>query len=271
METARDSRKRQARLAWLAAIIVSVCGTASGAVASKAKPSIFEATLEVQGRSTPELSTEEFKSLLAGNTAVVLDARPKHEFAAAHIPSSISIDEKGLLRVVQAFPDRNASVVVYSNGPYCDWARRRSDELVAMGYLKVSRYQLGLAVWRALGNAAETSLEGFRRVFYANSVVLVDSRRRAEFSAGTIPAAESILPGEVGKAMQDHRLQYYDRGVRIVVFGNSAREARAVAEEFARNAYANSSFFGGTYQDLKRAKFFTERKPSPSNLDGLTR
>jgi len=201
----------------------------------------------------------------------VLDARPKQEFAAAHIPSSISIDEKGLLRIVQAFPDRTANVVVYSNGPYCDWARRRSDELVGMGYSKVSRYQLGMAVWRALGNAAETSLDGFRRVFHANQVVLVDARSRAEFAAGTIPAAESILSGEVGKAMQDHRLQYYDRGIRIIVFGNSEREARTVAEEIAWNAYPNSSFFGGTYQDLKRAKFFSERKPSPSNLDGLTR
>lgn len=56
-----------------------------------------------------------------------------------------------------------------------------------------------------------------------------------------------------------------------MVFSTSANEARAVADEIALNAYPNSSFFGGTYQELKRAKFFSERKPSPSNLDGLTR
>jgi len=271
MGTARDPGGRRKLAVSLALIVVWFCGAASGATPSKARTSVFEATLEEQGQKTPELSTDELKAVLAGNAAVVLDARPKSEFAAAHIPASISIDEKGLLRIVQAYPDRATQLVVYSNGPYCDWARRRSEELVNMGYSRVSRYQLGLAVWRALGNTAETSLDGFRRMFNANHAVLVDARRRAAYAAGTIPAAESVLSGEVARAMQDHRLQYYDRGIRIIVFGDNAREARAVADEFARNAYPNSSFFGGTYQDLIRAKFFSERKPSPSNLDGLTR
>jgi rhodanese-related sulfurtransferase len=127
-----------------------------------------------------------------------------------------------------------------------------------------------LAVWRAFGNAAETTLQGFRRVFSENSAVVIDARSRAEFAAGTIPAAESIVVGEVSQATQDHRLQYYDHNTRIVVFGNSAGEARRVAEEIARHAYPNSSYFGGTYLELKRAKFFSERKPSPSTLYGLT-
>ncbi len=96
-------------------------------------------------------------------------------------------------------------------------------------------------------------------------------RGRAEYAAGTIPAAESIRAGEVSQATRDHRLGYYDHNPRIVVFGNSASESRAVADEIALNAYPNSSFFGRTYRELKRAKFFSERKPFPSNLDGLTR
>ncbi|MBF8285024.1 MAG: Rhodanese protein [Anaerolineales bacterium] len=51
-------------------------------------------------------------------------------------------------------------------------------------------------------------------------------RGRAEYAAGTIPAAESILAGEVGQASRGHRLRYYDHNTRIVVFGNSASEAR---------------------------------------------
>ena len=96
-------------------------------------------------------------------------------------------------------------------------------------------------------------------------------RSRAEYSAGTIPAAESIRAGEVSQATRDHRLGYYDHHTRIVIFGDSAGEARAVAEEIALIGYSNSSFYGGTYQELKRAKFFSDRKPSPSNLDGLSR
>jgi len=124
----------------------------------------------------------------------------------------------------------------------------------------VSRYPLGLAVRRALGNTAETTRLGVRRMFSDNSAVLIDARSRAEYAAGTIPAAESILAGEVSKATQDHRLQYYDHNTRIIVFGNSAGEARAVADEIALNAYPNSSFFGGTYRELKRARFSSERK-----------
>ena len=132
----------------------------------------------------------------------MFDVRTDREFALAHIPGSISIDETGFLRLAQAFPDRGTDIVCLN---------------------------------------------------------------------GTVPAAESILAGEVGQASRGHRLRYYDHNTRIVVFGNSASEARAVADEIALNAYPNSSFFGGTYRELKRAKFFGERKPSPSNLDGLTR
>jgi rhodanese-related sulfurtransferase len=257
----------------LTAIVVlgSLCRVASPAAAPSAKPSVFEATLEQQRQQTPELSTVEFKAFLASKSGVVLDARPKLEFEVAHIPGSISIDKTGLLRIAQTLPTAAVAIVVYSNGPFCDSARRRAEELQGLGFTNISRYQLGLAVWRALGNTAETSLEGFRHIFQGNNAVFIDARSRAEYSAGTIPAAESVMAGEVSKARKDHRLQYYDHATRIVVFGNSALEARTVTEEIARNAYPNSSFFNGTYQELKRAKFFSERKPSPFNLDGLTR
>jgi rhodanese-related sulfurtransferase len=248
----------------------SPCGAAAPPT-PRARQGIFEATLETLPQSTPELSTDEFKAFLASKGGVVLDARPRLEFELAHIPGSISIEETGLLRIAQTLPATTTAIVVYSDGPFSDQPGQRASELLGMGYTNVSRYQLGLAVWRALGNAAETSLEGFRRIFRGNNAVFVDARSRTEYLAGTIPAAETVLAGEVGNAMKDHRLQYYDRATRIVVFGNSAAEARTVAEEVARNAYPNSSFFSGTYRELKQARFFTERKPSPFNLDGLTR
>jgi rhodanese-related sulfurtransferase len=251
-------------------VAASLSLAAPGATIPKAKLTVFEATLEEPGQRVPEISTEEFKAFLSRKGGIVLDARPRQEFANAHIPGSISIDERGLLRLVQSYPDRSTDIVVYSNGPFCEWAKLRAGELEKLGYTKIARYQLGLSVWRALGNAAETTLEGFRRMFSETATVIVDSRSRAEFSAGTVPAAETVLPGEVASAAIDHRLRYYDRNTRIIVFGRNSAEARALAEEFARNSYVNSSFFGGTYLELKRAKFFSERKPSPSTLYGLT-
>jgi len=257
----------------LAPIIVAVvwlAGAVPFAFASKTKPIIYEATLEEPGQKTPEVSTDELKAVLAKRTGVVFDARPKEEYAVSHIPGSISLDEKGLIRIAQSFPDPATTMVLYSNGPFCDWAKRRAEELSRLGYSKVSRYQLGLPVWRALGGTVEISLQGFRRIFHDNNAVIVDARSRAEYASGTIPAAETVLAGQVRKAKEDRRLRYYDHNTHIIVFANSAGEARAVAEELAENAYSNSSYFGGSYNDLKRARLFSERKPSPSYLDGST-
>ena len=251
---------------------VACCAAAiAPAFASKARPNVYEATLEEQGQKTPEISTDELRAILAKAGAIVFDARPQQEYAMAHIPGSINLDEKQLGRITQNYPDQTTSMVVYSNGPFCDWARRGSEELVRLGYSRVSRYQLGLPVWRILGYPAETSLPGFRQVFRSGNAVIVDARSRAEYAAGTIPAAQSILGGEASKAKEDRRLRYLDANTRILVFASSAREARAVAEELTRNAYPNTSYFDGSYEELKRAKFFSERKPPLSNFDGLTR
>lgn len=258
-------------LAPVLALAIPFCHAAPAPVASKAKPTVFEATLGEQVQKSPELSTEQLKAFLARKIGVVLDARSNREFAMAHIPGSLSIEETGFLRLVQAFPDRSTEVVVYAGGPFSHQARQRAEDLVELGYSKVSRYQLGLAVWRALGNAAETTAQGFRRILAESDAVFIDARSRAEYLAGTIPAAENIQAGEVATAMQDRRLRYYGGNTRIIVFGNSASQARTVAEEIALNAYTNSSFFGGSYQELKRAKVFSERKPSIFNPDGPTR
>ena len=255
----------------LALVAVAAWFACAGApaFASKARPSVHETTLEEQDQKTPELATDELKALLAKGSAIVFDARPTEEYAIAHIPGSLILDEKQLGRFTQSFPDRSINIVVYSNGPYCDLARLRSEDLLRMGYTRVSRYQLGLPVWRALGNTAETSLPGFRQVARDSNTVTVDARSRAEYASGTVPGAQAILAGEVSKAEKDRRLRYLDHSTRVIVFANSAGEARAVADEFARNAYSNASYFNGAYSELKLARFFTERKPSASDLDDL--
>jgi rhodanese-related sulfurtransferase len=263
------------RIAILMSVLTTIfacwSGTVASAPAASARPNVRDAIFDEPGRATPEISTSEMNAILAKGSAIVFDARPESEYAAAHIPGSINLDARQLGRFTQNYLDRKAAIVVYSDGPFCDLARSKSDDIARLGYSNVRRYQLGLPLWRILGNAAETSLEGFRAMFRTGNAVIVDARSRAEYTAGTVPTAQSILAGEAGKAKLDHRLRYLDPNTRIVVFANSAREASAVAEELARNAFPNSSYFGGTYQELKREKFFLERTPSPYFLDGLSR
>ena len=263
--------RTQISTALLAAGLACLPGAMAQTLASNTRPSVYAAVVDAQGHTTPEISTAEMQAILSNGGATVFDARPKDEYAIAHIPGSINLDERQLGRFNQTYADRSAAMVVYSNGPFCDLARSKAAELTRQGYTNVSRYQLGLPVWRILGNAAETTLHGFRQLFRAGNAVIVDARARAQYAAGTIPTAQSILAGEAGKAKHDRRLQYLDPNTRIVVFADSALEARGVAEEIARNAFPNSSYFRGTYQDLKREKFFVERAPSPYFLDGLNR
>ncbi len=273
MSTPRRFDSFGAALALLAAVSFLACAAhpALATQSAKAKASIYDAVLEEQTQSTPELSTAELKAALAQGSEVVFDARSKDEYALGHIPGSINLDDTQLGRITQTYTDRSTGIIVYSDGPFCDLARARSEDLVRLGYTKVSRYQLGMPVWRALGNATETTLQGFRQIFRSGNAVIVDARSRAEYSAGTIPTAVSIRAGEAGQAKEDRRLRYLDPNTRIVVFANSAREARGVAEEISRNAYPNASYFGGTYEELKREKFFLERKPSAYFLDNFKR
>lgn len=267
--------ERQGRSRLVATVLLAMAAclaaTSAPAIASKVRPSVFDTTLEEQGQKTPEVSTDELKAMLAKGGAILFDARPPDEYATAHIPGSLNLDERQLGRFTQSFPDRATSIVLYSNGPFCDLARLRSEDLLRLGYSRINRYQLGLPVWRALGNTAETSLQGFRQVVRDSNTVIVDARGRAQYAAGTVPGAQPILAGEVSKAETDRRLRYYDHSTRMIVFADDAGEARVVAEELIRNAYSNASYFGGTYEELKRAKFFTERKPSSSKSDDLTR
>ncbi|HLN97004.1 MAG TPA: rhodanese-like domain-containing protein [Pyrinomonadaceae bacterium] len=228
-------------------------GVMATPAAAQTRPSINQTTLEEPGQLTPEISTEELKKVLLTKSEPVLDVRSAQEYAIAHIPGSINVYEKELERVVQLFPDKAARLVLYCNGPYCGKSKRLSEQLVKFGYASVRRYQLGLPVWRALGNTVQTDLAGFRYVIAKDkTAVFVDARSAQEFAADTIPGAANIRPGEAEKANEDGRLPYRDKGTRVIVVANSAAEARAVAEEIAKKAYWNSSYFGGTYADLRR-------------------
>ena len=55
------------------------------------------------------------------------------------------------------------------------------------------------------------------------------------------------------KAKDDGRLPMEDHNTRIIVFGKDAAEARAAAEEIAKNAFHNVSFYAGSLSELKLA------------------
>ena len=243
--------RRTVLVAALAAFTLAALAGAplSASAAGEQRASVATATLAEADAVTPEVSTEDLEAILAAGMVPVLDVRSPREYAIAHIPGSVNIWEKEVEQIVQRFPDRAAPLVLYCNGPYCGKSRRTSAELLKRGYTSIRRYQLGLPVWRALGRMVQTDLEGYRYVFAGDrTAVLVDARPAGVGAA--MPGAVRIGRGQAEAANEDGRLPHRDKGTRVIVVGATAAEARAVAEEIAHKAYWNSSYFGGSADNI---------------------
>ena len=214
-------------------------------------PRVTDAVFGDPDPVTPEVTTEQLQRILSEGRVPVLDTRSPQEYAIAHIPGSRNLYEKELKQVLAAYPDTTTQLVLYCNGPYCGKSRRLSAELVKHGYTAVRRYQLGMPVWRALGNTVQTDIAGVRYIYKGDkTAVLVDARSTDAFQKGSLPGAVHIGPGEAEAANEDGRLPKGDKGTRVVVFGDTPEQARTVAAEIAHKAYWNSSYFGGTFRDL---------------------
>jgi rhodanese-related sulfurtransferase len=239
------------------ASVLVLLSSASSTVVAQSKPTVYQTTLGEAGQETSEVTTEDVQRILADKSEPLLDVRSTQEFSIAHIPGSMNLYEKEVERVVQAYPVKSTRLVLYCNGPFCGKSKRLSEQLEKLGYTNVRRYQLGLPVWRALGNTVQTDLEGFKYVFRGDkTAVYVDARPSSEFMKGSVPGAVNIHAGEAETANEDGRLPYTDKGTRVIVFADGPDLARKVADEIAKKAYWNSSFFGGTFTELKGAKLW---------------
>jgi rhodanese-related sulfurtransferase len=262
---------------WILALILTLVGSAATAsttkTATKAKPptspaNVFRATLGETGVPAPEISTEDLKRVLASGEGTVFDARPYAEFAMGHIPGARNVaakpgipmsdyvsDVAEIGRVLQE--NKAAAIVVYCNGPFCGKSKRLAGELASAGYQHVKRYQLGIPVWRALGEATQIEAEGLRRVLAEDhTAFVIDTREPAAFQVGSLPGARNIprslvLPGKdvgvVKEAKNDGRLPMEDHNTRVIVVGATGGDARYVADALTHEAFHNVAFFDGAY------------------------
>jgi rhodanese-related sulfurtransferase len=222
----------------------------------------------------PEITTAELRRVLADGSAAVFDARPAGEFAISHIPGAINVAPKpgvpmstyvsDVAEIVRAVrDDKTAPIVLYCNGPHCGKSKRLAEELLAVGFSNVRRYQLGLPVWRALGGVCQIEPEGLRRVSEQDrTAVFIDAREKSAFEAGTLSHARNIPrslvleakdTGEVKRAKDDGRLPMEDHNTRVVVVAKDAADARYVAEALAREAFHNVAYFAGTFEQAREA------------------
>lgn len=255
----------------LAFLILAVCPLPADA---QPAANIQHATLMEPEQKTTEVSTEELRSILADKSATVFDARPFKEYAISHIPGAVNVSAKPGVSISLYVSDvaeigrvvngnKAAPIVLYCNGPFCGKSKRLAAELLDAGYTNVRRYQLGIPVWRALGGLTQIEPEMLRHVIENDrTAVLIDAREAADFKADGIAQARNIPRsglkpgkdvGEIKAAKDDGRLPMEDHNTRIIVFGATAEQAKAVAEAIAKEAFHNVSFFDADFEQLKSA------------------
>ena len=92
------------------------------------------------------------------------------------------------------------------------------------------------------------------------TAIWIDAREPAQFAAIKIPGARNIpasglKPGKdqgvVKEAKDDGRLPMEDHNTRIVVFGANGKDARAVADAIAREAFHNVSFVNAPLEEVQ--------------------
>ncbi|HEY6065530.1 MAG TPA: rhodanese-like domain-containing protein [Thermoanaerobaculia bacterium] len=252
----------------------ALLATTSAAASAQKPTDVRHAVIGEASPRTPEISTSDLEKILADRTAVVFDTRPFREFAVSHIPGARNLSAKPgapmSLYVSDAAEvgravggDKNAPVVLYCNGPFCGKSKRLAEELLALGYTNVRRYQLGIPVWRALGGVTEIEPDGLRRVLLEDATaVVIDAREPDAHRAGTIAGARNLPRsgvlegkdvGEVKRAKDDGRLPMEDHNTRLIVVGRDPADARFVAEALAREAFHNVAYFPGTFGEAQAA------------------
>ena len=250
------------------AALLLACG------APAAAQTIFDATLGEARQKTAEVSTAELQRTLEAGSATVLDARPPMEFAISHIPGALNVapqpgrpahlyisDVAEVGRLLQGNKDR--PLILYCNGPFCGKTKRLGEELIEAGHRSVRRYQLGSPGWRTLaGVGMQTGLQALPYILTDKTAVWVDAREPSAFAAASVPGARNIPAsglrsgkdqGVMKAAKDDARLPMQDHNTRIIVFGADGKDARAVADAIAREAFHNVSFIAEPAEQLLAA------------------
>ncbi len=91
----------------------------------------------------------ELAALVETGAVVVLDVRPRAEYAAGHIPGARSVPPDQVQRHLGALP-LDTEIVAYCRGPYCRYADEAVRELGRHGF-RARRLEDGFPEWRRAG------------------------------------------------------------------------------------------------------------------------
>ena len=100
------------------------------------------------------VTRQELRRLVRDGLVTVIDARPREEYEAGHIPGALSVPVGELKRRLAQIP-KNREVIAYCRGPYCVYSLEVVTLLRKHGY-QARRAEEGLPEWRASGFPMES-------------------------------------------------------------------------------------------------------------------
>jgi rhodanese-related sulfurtransferase len=107
---------------------------------------IVRENFEAKDGLTP-VRRDELLKLVRRGEAMVIDVRPKSEFAAGHIPGAINVPIDSLPRQLRKLPG-DQEIVAYCRGPYCMLAFEAVATLRKEGF-RARRLEDGFPEWKA--------------------------------------------------------------------------------------------------------------------------
>lgn len=217
---------------------------------------VFGAIVGEEHERTVQVSTAELRHILSDRSAIVIDTRTRVQFEAGHIPGARDLNATPDAQVAAIEElvngDRSAPLVLYCNGPYCKASRRLAEQLTKSEFANVKRYQLGMAIWRALGGPTAIELGGIKRLIESDrTAVFIDARSRDQFVRGSLPGARNLpVDGSTTRPSEELPLPDDDFNCRVVLFGSDAEQARQLAEVLSTRPWHNVAYFPGTFEAL---------------------
>jgi rhodanese-related sulfurtransferase len=259
--------------------LIGALAVVSATALAQTPPLATSGVVSTSTTPTAEVSTTEPVAILATPGTYVFDARPTAEFAVSHIPGALNVAQKPGTDLAEYISDaheidrlvggvKTAPIVLYCNGPFCGKSKRLAVDLQGMGYSNLKRYQLGAPTWRALTSRAMViEAEAVARVYRLDRTArFIDARPPCTSHCNgwkqVLPGSVNIQLSEVVAAKDDGRLPAEDHNTRVIVFGDSGAQAKALADSIAANAFHNAVYFDGTWEDFRAAAFPNRRDAS---------